>query len=128
MKNLLGHIDICGLPFEVYEATSEDAAYLEGKYGYCDNAGQKIYLEATQGPEAWRNTLIHEMCHGIIAHSGISAMIDMGGMEEAFIRVLVPHLLKGIDSCKTLRPGGNRKRAPGYVKVTPVRRKGRGAT
>jgi hypothetical protein len=116
MKNLLGTIEICGLPFQVFECTSESVPYMDGKYGYCDNQKQEIYLDACQASEGWRNTLIHEVCHGIIAHSGISAVIDMGDMEEAFIRILVPHLLKAIDSMKQLKPGGNRKRAPGYVR------------
>jgi hypothetical protein len=123
MKKSLGHIDVCGLPFEVFEVTPEDCPYIEGKYGYCDNQAQKIYLDACQAKEGWRNTLIHEMCHGIIAHSGINAVVDMGDMEEAFIRILVPHLIKGLDSCKSLKTGGSKKRAPGYVRVTPLKGK-----
>ena len=104
MKKRIGVVDVCGLPFTVYECTADSVPKIESCFGFCEVDKQEIYLEAGLGNAAWMNTLVHEILHGIIDHSGANLVAGLDyDRAEILIRVITPHLLAAIKSLKGLR-------------------------
>lgn len=61
---------ICGIPYEVITKEVIDCEG-EGKtLGHIDYANQKITLREDLPEETRKETLIHEMIHGILCHIG----------------------------------------------------------
>jgi hypothetical protein len=111
-KTLLGVIDVCGLPFSVFEADAESCPHIEERYGYCDTFNQEIILDATMtfGSQIWMNTIVHEIKHAVSKHSGARDMIGWTDkQDEDFISVTTPHEIRALQSLRALKGPSKKK-------------------
>jgi hypothetical protein len=112
----LGEVNICGLIVTVMEAAWEksDNPLTEETAGLYDAKMQIIWIEAGYTRQSKVDTLIHEMLHALIGHSGLNHVIGDAArfslqsdaysqLEENIVSILAPHLktaLGGINKVK----------------------------
>lgn len=96
----LGTLQICGLPYDVLLGSWKDEIELKDNFGLCDSENQRIWIREGQKPEQFKNTLMHELLHGLIIESGGRLVLGEAPAEteEALIQILTPHLLAGLES------------------------------
>ncbi len=104
----LGAIDICGIPFEVILGTREEFVDLDDAYGYTDNVSCRFVIRDGLNPGLFKNTLIHEIQHGIWSQSGLAELAaketdNQSHYQETFIQIFTPHLIRALESIKKLR-------------------------
>ena len=96
-----------GEPYRVYLSTSAETESLEGNYGVTDVEHRTIHIEASLHPATYRDTLLHETLHAVIAGSSLGhflkdAVKRVGKLEqwlkweELFVRTLTPILYQGL--------------------------------
>lgn len=101
----LGSLTVCGLTYTVMSADScdKDNPLPEGASGYCDPEKQIIWIAEEDTRQAKVDTLIHEVLHAILSHSGLdqyianTARIAVSSnlyheLEETIVSVMTPHL------------------------------------
>ena len=99
----LGYLKICGQTIEVLEGDENDCPHLQSARGVYIPGKAQIWLEEDQPADRLVDTLVHESLHGLVDMSGIfdaTASIlglerddpRMAKWEEAFIRVITPHV------------------------------------
>ncbi len=93
----LGYVDICGIDYEVQERTVQEDNNLADAYGYTVHSKCLMILEEGLQPLCFRNTLLHEIQHGIWEHSGCRGALED---EETFIQIYTPHLIRAMQSMK----------------------------
>lgn len=109
---LLGKVDICGVPHNVWEASEDEDHQLEGAHGYYTRG--KIMLSDELSAEAFLSTAFHEIQHAVWDNSGmldhVAAVLDLprthakvNALEELLIRIQTPHLIAALKSLKTLK-------------------------
>ncbi len=110
----LGKIDVCGVDFDVLMGNSSDFEGLGAAYGECDTVNQEIRICEGMKPTKFRETLVHETLHGVIAGSGAYDVLasalgaqrgdpKLDSLEETLIRVLTPHLIRALASTAKLK-------------------------
>ncbi len=105
MKHL-GDVDICGIPYRVEEHAYTDDRQLSDAYAYIVHDPPLIVLRAGLPPEFFRNSLMHEIEHGIWEQSGVRQVVaSMEGMdlEEAVVQIATPHRIAALASMKKWR-------------------------
>lgn len=109
MKNLVGHVDLCGVPFAVVICDEDEEPQLAGSWGLCLVERQLICLHVDGAPQIRRFYLSHEMMHGIWTLAGVRdglarAKEDDNGddIEEIFVRLTAPHVLRAEASANLL--------------------------
>jgi hypothetical protein len=99
----LGHVDICGIPHAIVEATPAERPELQGNFGVYLAEKQQVLVDASMPPELWMHTLIHEVGHGIWAHSGVAELHHGGDYEEQFIKIWTSHWIAALKSLRQLK-------------------------
>lgn len=74
-------IDILGCTYKVTLRKLK-----KGVHGYCDHTDKEICL-STRYPETYRDTLVHEVLHGIFFRSGLCFML-MDNLEESIVTAI----------------------------------------
>ena len=112
MKRLAGTVDICGLPFKVWLCDAR--GYPDFKpdengradYGACSYDTLQIWLNADYPVTLRRETLTHEMLHGIWAHAGVNTIVRMAkdswDREELVINTISPYVRRAEASAERL--------------------------
>jgi len=99
----IGELDIAGIDYRVFIATSDEAPGLADSYGYTSTQTQRIYLKEGISFSQMRDTLFHEIVHAFLECSGIGAYLasqvkgEWDDVEETLIRLLVPAGLRMLD-------------------------------
>lgn len=75
-------VSVCGVPHEVVEVKSEFDA--DCHFGQIDYQECRIKINANLPKEMKDSTLVHEMMHGILMHSGYEDLAN----DEKFVRVI----------------------------------------
>jgi len=102
----LGFVDVCGQDWRVVECTGEEmeAQGHPNAVGLCSDGECQIYLLDACRKDR-KDTFFHEYMHAVLRSSGaLYGLLTSAGVpflgdksdtiEETFIRVLTPHLLK----------------------------------
>lgn len=98
MKKLIATVELCGIPFRVFESDDEDTPHLEDRYGYMDPTRSEILIMKGLSVEMQWNTIVHEMLHGVVRHSGANEAGLALDDEEAVISIVTPHLIRALRS------------------------------
>ena len=93
-------VAVCGVRFAIVEGPLDN-------HGEFSSSESVIRIRVTDSADQKRDTLIHEVLHGIWAYSGLAETIkghlapgtDSDALEETCVRILTPHVLRAIDSC-----------------------------
>jgi hypothetical protein len=93
----LGRVNICGIQYSVEEHSQEEDHNIQDCYGYTAHTLCKIVLREGMPPDAFRNTLLHEIQHGIWEHSGLAAGSHD---QETHIMIFTPHLIAAMESIR----------------------------
>lgn len=105
----LGCVDICGIPFEVVLGTREEFVDLDDAYGYTNMVQCRFVLRDGMNAGLFRNTLLHEIQHGIWQQAGLAEIAakdwngDFAHYQETHIQIFTPHLIAALASLKKLR-------------------------
>lgn len=76
-------VNICGVPHKVYY--KEDCFTSDGLHlGEIHYKNSEIYICKGMVPELEKQTLIHEMLHGLLLHVGYTKLCE----DEQFVQVL----------------------------------------
>lgn len=85
-------VNICGIPHEVIERqdyfTADSVHFGEIDYKAC-----RIIINNSMADEAKKETLIHEMVHGILVHLGYSEQSE----DETFVQGLANAIYQGFE-------------------------------
>lgn len=114
MKRLAGTVQICGLAFKVwlcdaggYPGFKADC-YGRATYGECCPGTLEIWLNAEYPVAIRRETLSHEMLHGIWAHCSVNQILRKARKgtwhrEELVINTISPFVRRAEASAERLK-------------------------
>lgn len=94
-------VEINSLPWKIYDAkdgADELVSRGDSCYGVTDYIKCTIHMLASQGPELYRQTLIHELTHAVIFSYG-QHLIELPGkrLEEGICDFLAAHADQIVD-------------------------------
>ena len=111
----LGTLDVCGTDWGVWEATGAEFETMgnPNAEGVCSHTECAIYLLNTCRKDR-KDTLMHEYLHAVLQSSGAlyGLLSSLGvpfigkksdALEETFVRVLTPHIIRTLGSPKIKR-------------------------
>ena len=82
MQEIAKKIFICGIPHTVIEC--EDAFDVDAHFGQIDYKACEIRINKNMSEEAKKETLCHEILHGMLVHLGYGEKSD----DEQFVQSL----------------------------------------
>lgn len=102
MKRRSRKLDILGITYEIIFTTDDECETLEEKYGYTDLDRKIIVVRSTDSDDVQQDTLIHEICHALIAESGLLAFFeltlpaktDRSAWEESLVSAVAPRVVQ----------------------------------
>ena len=83
-------VNICGMPYKVVEVNDPFGG---DTVGQIDNRHCEIQICKEMSAEAKKETLFHEMVHGMLAHLGY----DTEGNNETFVQGLANAIYQGFE-------------------------------
>ena len=84
-------VNICGIPHKVIEC--EDNFNVDTHFGQIDYKACEIRINKDMADEAKKETICHEMVHGILVHLGYTEQSD----DETFVQALANAICQGFD-------------------------------
>ena len=84
-------VNICGIPHKVIEC--EDKFDVDAHFGQIDYKACEIRINKDMATEAKKETICHEMIHGILVHLGYSEQ----SQDETFVQALGNAIYQGFD-------------------------------
>lgn len=84
-------VNICGIPHKVIEC--EDKFDVDAHFGQIDYKACEIRINKDMITVAKKETLCHEMVHGILVHLGYTEQSD----DETFVQALANAICQGFD-------------------------------
>lgn len=84
-------VNICGLPHEVVEV--EDVFNMDCHMGMIEYKDLKIKINKDMPEAAKRETLCHEMVHGMLIHLGYNDLAN----DEQFVQAIGNAIYQGFD-------------------------------
>lgn len=113
MKHLAGTVQICGLAFKVWlcdaKGYADFAPDADGKadFGACEYQTQQIWINVEYPVETRRETLSHEMMHGIWALASVNNICRLvkntWNREEIVINTISPYVRRAEASAERLK-------------------------
>ncbi len=107
----LGQLNVCGLVFHAFEGRAAERDTLGTAYGYCDHERQEIWIREGLSTSMFNDTLMHELLHGLLQHSGCEDFIkgvlkpeaNPDEVTETLIRILTPHMRPALTAMGKLK-------------------------
>jgi len=84
-------VNICGIPHTVIEC--EDKFDVDAHFGLIDYKTCEIRINKDMATEAKKETICHEMIHGILVHLGYSEQ----SQDETFVQALGNAIYQGFN-------------------------------
>lgn len=84
-------VNICGIPHKVKEVDSTLGN--DGGCGVINFLKAEIEINSAQAPECKKETLIHEMVHGMLSHIGRDDLSE----NETFVQSLANAIYQGFE-------------------------------
>lgn len=91
-------VNICGVCYQISQATAKNDSEIKQDYGYCDFVDKKIVLNARNSKRQNRKTLRHEITHALFYECGLSEY----AYDETLVDYIAIQLPKLFDLCKHL--------------------------
>ena len=83
-------INICGIPHEIVEC---DDTFNNGDCGMIDHITGKIKMNSKLSKEIWKETLCHEIVHGMLVHLGYNNLSS----DETLVQGLANAIYQSFD-------------------------------